>query len=216
MKRVLLGLVISAMITSGYALSNEKKERQFYKQGDWEFGFSTNIGASNEKTKGSETYSYDYDSTQYSYTYDNTHNGIYLNLGISTGYYIINGLSIEPEININVYSDNWSGSILGNLCYTFNLPQQNFYPYLKLGYGLSSEPTNSGGLFEKLDFKTINAGGGIKLMYSPGMEFRMEINYRNLSGSNEYSYSDQSYSSSSTSETKTSIISVSIGISILL
>jgi len=214
MKRIFFVLATLLIIASGYAQVNEKSERQFYKQGDWEFGFSANIGGSSEQTKGASISYHSNDSSQYYYPYDYTENDIYIHLGISTGFYIINGLSIEPEFTINSYSEGFSVSMLGNLCYTFYLPQKNIYPYFKLGYGLSSEPTNSGDLFESLNFKTINAGGGIKLMYSPGMAFKMEINYRNLTGSNTYSYSDQFYSS--TSETNTSIISVSIGISILL
>ena len=64
--------------------------------------------------------------------------------------------------------------------------------------------------------KTINAGVGIKLTYSSGMAFRMEINYRNLTGSNTYSYSYESSSGSDTYETTTSVISISFGASILL
>jgi len=44
MKSISLILAIFLIITSSYAQVNEKSERQFYKQGDWEFGFSANIG----------------------------------------------------------------------------------------------------------------------------------------------------------------------------
>ena len=106
--------------------------------------------------------------------------------------------------------------MLGNLCYTFHLPQKHIYPYLKFGYGLSNDAKNSNGLFESLNLKTINAGAGLKFMYFPGMAFKMEINYRNLSGSNTYSYSDQHSSTSNNYKITTSIIAISVGISILL
>ncbi len=204
MKRIFFILIIFVIITSGYAQVSEKSERKFYKQSDWEFGFALNIGVSNEQTKQTSTYSDG--SSQYSYTYDYTEKGFYTHLGVSTGYYIINGLSIEPEFDLNLYNWEISVSILGNLCYTFNLPQNNIYPYLKLGYGLSTEPGSSS-LFESLDLKTINAGVGIKLTYSSGMAFRMEINYRNLKGSNTDYYS--------TYDTNTSVIAISFGASIL-
>ena len=213
MRRIILVLEIFLIITSGYAQVDEKSERKFYKQGDWEFGYALNIGGSSEQTKQTSTYSDG--SSQYSYTYDNTEKGFYSHLGVSTGYYLINGLSIEPELNINLYFDEISVSLLGNLCYTFYLPQKNIYPYLKLGYGLSDEPGDSY-LSESLSLKTINAGAGLKFMYFPGMAFRVEINYRNLNGSNGYSYSYPSYTSSDTNETTISVISVSLGISILL
>ena len=200
MKRLSFILVILVIITSGYAQVNEKSERQFYKQGEWEFGFSSNIGSISIQTIEPSNYEY-------------TENGIYLNLGVSTGFYIINGLSIEPELDINSCSEGFSLSILGNLCYTLSIPQKNIYPYVKLGYGLSNDPKNSEDLFENLDFKTINAGAGVKFMYFPGMVFRTEINYRTLNGSNTF-YSDTP--DAYTTESTTSIFSVLLGISILL
>ena len=205
MKRIIFILTTFLIITSGYAQLSEKSERKFYKQGEWEFGFALNIGGSSEQTKLTSTYSDG--SSQYYSTYDYTEKGFYTHLGVSTGYYIINGLAIEPEFDINLYNWEISASLLGNLCYTFYLPQKNIYPYLKLGYGLSSQPGSSN-LFEFLDIKTINAGVGIKLTYSSGMAFRLEINYRNLAGSNTGYYSNY--------DTITSVISISFGASILL
>ena len=145
--------------------------------------------------------------------YEYTESGIYLNIGIATGFYIINGLSIEPELDINFCSEGLSLSVLGNLCYTFYIPQKNIYPYVKLGYGVSNDPKNTDDLFRNIDFKTINAGAGVKFMYFPGMAFITEINYRNLSGSYTfYQGTPDSYTTESTS----SIISVLVGISILL
>jgi hypothetical protein len=220
MKRLFFVLTTFLIITSGYAQVSEKSEPQFYKQGNWEFGFSSNIGSSSTQTKGTSISYYSYDNSQHYNTYDYTENGIYLNLGVSTGFYIFNGLSIEPEFTINSYTEGFSVSILGNLCYTFYLPQKKNFPYVTLGYGLSSGipsnyDSNPGDQFESLDLKLIDVGAGLKLMYSPGMSFKVEINYRNLSGSNVYSYSDQNGSISDTSEITTSIFSVLLGISIL-
>ncbi len=199
MKRIIRVLAIFLIITSGYAQVNEKPERQFYRQGDWEFRYSSNIGSISIQT---------IDLTYYNYE----ENGIYLNIGIATGFYIINGLSIEPELDINLCSEGLSLSVLGNLCYTFYIPQKNIYPYIKLGYGVSNDPKNTDELFAKLDFKTINSSAGVKFMYFQGMAFITEINYRNLSGSNIfYPGTPDSY----TTESKSSIISVLVGISIL-
>ena len=200
MQRIIRVLAIFLIITSGYAQVNEKPERQFYKQGDWEFRYSSNIGSISIQT---------IDPTYYNHT----ESGIYLNLGVATGFYIINGLSIEPELDINLCSEGLSLSVLGNLCYSFYIPQKNIYPYLKLGYGVSNDPKNTEDLFENLDFKTVNAGAGVKFMYFPDMAFVAEINYRNLSGSNTfYQGTPDAYTTESTS----SIISVLVGISILL
>jgi hypothetical protein len=200
MRRIIFILTMFVIITSGYAQVNEKSDRHYYKQGDWEFGFSSNIGSISIQTIEPGNYEY-------------TENGIYLNLGVSTGFYLFNGLSIEPELDINSCSEGFSLSILGNLCYTLYIPQKNIYPYVKLGYGLSNDPKNSDDLFANIDFKTINAGAGVKFMYFPGMAFRTEINYRNLNGSNTF-YPDTPYSY--TTESTISIISVLLGVSLLL
>ena len=212
MKNIIFVLTIFVVSTSCYAQVNEISERQFYKQGDWEFGFSSNIGSSSVQTMGPHSWTLT-NTLHYSDYYEDTENWIYLNLAITTGFYIVNGLSIEPELDINSYADGWSVTILGNLHYTFDLQQTNIYPYVKLGYGLSNDPENSDGLFEALNFKTINAGAGVKFMYFSELAIRMEINYRNLNGSNTF-YPDtpDSYKT----ETTSSIVSVLIGISILL
>jgi hypothetical protein len=202
MKRLNFILAVLLIITSGSAQVNEKSERKFYKQSDWEFNISSSIGRGSKQTK--ETYYYSYDRTE---------KGTFCNLGISTGFFIIDGLSIEPEFDLNLNSEGLSVSLLGNMCYTFYLPLKDIYPYLKLGYGMSNDPDNQNGLFEYLKFKTINAGGGLKFIYFQGMAFKLEINYRNLSGSNTfYSYQSESYKSEST----ISVFSVSIGLSLLL
>ena len=195
-------LAVLIIITSGSAQVNLKSERKFYKQSDWEFNIATSIGGGSKQTEGT-----------YYNVYDSNEKGTFSSLGISTGFYIIDGLSIEPEFDLNLNSEGLSVSLLGNLCYTFYLPQNNIYPYVKIGYGLSNDSENKDGLFESLNYKTINAGAGVKFMYYSGMAFKLEINYRSLNGSNTF-YPDQP--ESYTTETTTSIISVSLGISILL
>ena len=200
MKRITFVLAIFAISTFCFAQVKEKSGHQFYKQGDWEFGFSSNIGNISMQTIEPNNYNY-------------TENGIYLNIGLSAGFYIINGLSIEPELDINSSSEGFFLSILGNLCYTLYIPQKNIYPYVKLGYGLSNDPKNSDDLFNNIDYKTINAGAGVKFIYYAGMAFILEINYRNLNGSYT-SNPDTPYSY--TTESTSSIFSVLLGISILL
>jgi len=216
MRKIVL-LLISLLITySSSAQVKEIKGRQSFNQGDFEISFYTNLGKYSSSTKEISTYS---GSQPYESSYSD--GSIYLQVGASVGYYILNGWSIEPELDINLSFDGTSTSLLGNLCYTFYIPRKNIYPYIKLGYGLSNYhaghySNNSEGLFESLDYKTLNAGAGLKFKYSSGLALRMEINYRNLSGSNSYYYSDQYYSTSNKSETTISIISLAIGISVLL
>jgi hypothetical protein len=201
MKRLFFVLTTFLIITSGYAQGNEKSEPEFYKQGNWEFGFSSNIGSISLQTTGNPGYYNEY-----------TESGIYLNIGVSTGFYIVNGLSIEPELDINSCLEGFSVSLLGNLCYTFSLPQKNIYPYIKLGYGVSNDPENTGDLFKNLDYNTLNVGAGVKFMYFSGITFTTELNYRNLKGSTTF-YPNQPYQY--TTESTSYIISVLLGVSIL-
>ena len=211
MKILIFVLALFVIINSGFAQVDEKSGRQFYKNGDWEFGYSLSIGSGNKHKTGTNSFYFSYDSSQYYYSYDQTVKDAYVPLGVSIGYYIINGLSIEPELSLLLSSDGVSVSMLGNICYTFYISKKSIYPYIKLGYGLSENPNTS----ESLEFNTINASVGIKLTYRSGMAFRIEINYRNSSGSSSYYYSNQSSSSSFTSETILNLISISFGASIL-
>ena len=215
MKRISFLLIIFMCTNTSIAQVSENSERRFYKQGNFEIGFSGGIGISSQQNKNSYTYGFSNDSLQ-TYMYENSTNGVYTQLGISLGYYIIDGLSFEPEFNLKLNYGAFGIAMTGNLCYTFNLPQNNIYPYLKLGYGLSNDLDNSSGAFESLNFKTINAGAGLKIKYSSGMAFRLEINYRNLNRSLTSTYSDEFLSSSNGNETTISIIAVLLGVSVIL
>jgi len=51
MKRLNFILAVLLIITSGSAQVNEKSERKFYKQSDWEFNISSSIGRGSSKLK---------------------------------------------------------------------------------------------------------------------------------------------------------------------
>lgn len=203
-----------------YPQVKEIRGRTHFKKGDFEFGFSANLGQSTTTTKENyNSYNY-YDSTISEYESEYSHGSIFLQIGANVGYYILDGLSIEPELDLRLLGGEFYVSLLGNVCYSFYIPQKSIYPYVKLGYGLSGLNEyyygESRGLFESLDYRTINASAGLKLIYSSSTALRMEINYRNISGSNEYSYPVYySYSDSRESEITVTVISLSMGLSIL-
>lgn len=193
--------------------------RPSFKQGNFEFSFSANVGESSRKSKDVFTYYDYYDSSYKSNSYNSSDGAIYVQIGASLGYYLIDGLSIEPELNLNIPFAQTSISLIGNLCYTFSVQQKNIYPYIKAGYGISNYNTNtsySQGLFDKLDFKTINVGAGLKFIYTSGMALRMEINYKNMKGSTSSYNSYDYYMNSTNRDVNISILSLSIGISIII
>lgn len=221
MKKKLIMLILLTIVCPIFSQVKEVRGRTSFNQGDVEFGFSFNIGM--KKTTRKETYVYYnyYDSTKNKYESEFSDESIYLQIGAGVGYYIIDGLSIEPEMDLILSNGGYSVSLIGNLCYTFYIPKKNIYPYLKFGYGYSNfndfyYSNSSRGLFGSLNFKTLNAGAGLKLLYSASMAFRMEINYRDISGSNEYSYPANYSSDLNVRDISASVISLSMGISILI
>ena len=95
----------------------------------------------------------------------------YFQLGVIPAYFVTDGLSIEPEINVLIQSQENveskpSLSFLANLAYNFNLAGKNFAPFIRLGYGLSNSlqiPAVIGGLgrvSDELKENILNGGAG--------------------------------------------------------
>ena len=66
-----------------------------------------------------------------------------INLAITPGYYIVDGLSFEPELGLTIITpENGSGSSgvsgVANLSYTFASSENPFAPFLRIGYGISN------------------------------------------------------------------------------
>jgi outer membrane protein W len=215
MKKIIF-IIIVLICSFCYAQRNEISKHQYYKQGDFEFSFSVNIGNSSSEFK---------ETTEYSGSpaYYNNFSGedLYIHLGASAGYYFVNNLSFEPELDIDLTVENSLFVIIGNLSYTFFNPANNIFPYVKVGYGWSNYKINdsyyySAGSFASDDYKIINAAAGLKFRYSSAMALKMEVNYRVMNTTVSSTYSDPSYSQSNKTEINISIISLSIGLAVLL
>ena len=111
----------------------EIESRTYFKQGDFEINFSLNLGMGFT--------AYERDNTNYSSYYYYLHGDrpfVFL-VSAAVGYCIIDGLSVEPEFDINFITDaEISTTILFNATYNFNIPKKSIYPYIKLGYGISN------------------------------------------------------------------------------
>ena len=224
MKKIILLSVIIQLIYI-YPQVREIESRTYFKQGDFEFNFSTNLGvgfSTSNVTQINHNFS-QYDTSYYEYSYEYSDRPFNLLFTASLGYCIIDGLTIEPELDINLITDaETSISLLGNLCYTFNIPKKLTYPFIKLGYGLSNYssdryygyPNESGG--SSLDTRVLNVGGGLKLVYSSGFAMKLEINFKNYNYSTSSSYTNQYSKNSTKMDGDMTVISLSIGFSILL
>jgi hypothetical protein len=217
-------LLVSFLINNIYSQVREIESISSFKQGDFEVNFSTNLGAGFSKTNSTSTYenfNY-YDSTYYKEKYSNEYSSrdFLLSFTASIGYYFTDGLSFEPEFDINLITDNEiSVSILANLTYNFSTPKKKVYPYVKIGYGLSNYVTYynyyGGSTDNSLDTKVFNAALGIKLVYTSGSLMRLELNYKYYSNSSSYSYGDQYSQGSIESETGIDALTIAFGYSIL-
>jgi hypothetical protein len=225
MKKIILFSVIIPAIYL-YPQVREIESRTYFKQGNFEFNFSTNIGVGFSTTNGIQTYQnyYPYDSSYNKFNFENSDRPFNLLFTASIGYCIIDGLAFEPELDLNLITDaETSISLIGNLTYNFNIPRKNTYPFIKLGYGVSnyssdyyyySYQNESNG--SSFDTRIINAGAGLKFLYSSGLAMKLEINFKNYSYSTSSTYSDQYYSNTTSVDGDMNVISISLGFSILL
>ena len=185
-------------------------DRQKFQQFDWECAASLSIGLSSTSTES---------STQ-NYYGNNSGNGeFYSEISLALGFFILDGLSIEPEIEYNFFEGDATLSIIGNISYTINIPRKKIYPFFKVGYGISSYTVyrygyygGSNDLFESLDAKIINVGAGLKIVQSSSFAMRLELNYKNIS----YAQSqDDPYNGPDDISTSTSALSIKFGGSFL-
>ena len=149
----------------------------------------------------------------------------YMVLSVSPAYYIIDGLSIEPEYNLNaVEGSQPSHSILLNLSYTYFVEGTKIAPFVHAGYGISNSqgipslPNVMVRVSDKMDVTILNAGGGLKILVGSGAALRFEVNYRSYRWDEEYSNNIYypTYTSTTKEKYTNSHIGMLVGISLEL
>ncbi|MCW9065462.1 MAG: hypothetical protein OQJ78_04135 [Ignavibacteriaceae bacterium] len=218
--KIIFLILILILIPNIYAQVREIESRSYFKQGEFEVNFSTNLGAG----FSTSTVSIVHSEVQYSSPAEYSDRPFIFLISTAVGVCVIDGLSVEPEFDINFITDaEISTSILINASYNFNIPRKSTYPFIKVGYGFSNYISDNyyygypyGSTNNSMDTRVINAGVGLKLIYTSGAAMKLELNYKHYSYSNSYSYSDQYYQTSSESSTDVDALTFSIGYSILL
>lgn len=139
-----------------------------FKQGDFELGFTGTAGWQN-------------------YSSANNISMKYASLSLLPGYYVIDGLSIEPEIGMTfIERIKPAFFFVGNLSYTFLLPpRMPIGVFARIGYGVANSSHIPGEIFYSggyLDTKSniFNLGVGAKFLLDPKVYIRSEIIYRNI------------------------------------
>lgn len=198
MRRIILRLGALLVLTS--------YSRAQFKQGDIELSFSGSLGSwTTSSTSNGRTSS---DSRAYVF------------FAVTPGYYIVDGLSIEAELGLlAVEKMTPTEYLLGDISYTYRLPDSKVALFARVGYGFSNSakyPMFGDALIKtsnELDVGVVNIGGGLKYIVSEGVALRAEINYRSHSWTSEY----RGYGgSSSKTEYTYSNIGLLLGFSVLL
>ncbi|MBI3577849.1 MAG: outer membrane beta-barrel protein [Ignavibacteriales bacterium] len=205
MRSSLLILTLSLLLTS---IANAQ-----FRQSDVELTFSGSFGAWESSVKATST------SSNYTFTYTSAETRNFVSLSIAPGYYIFDGLSVEPQIGIiAVEKREPTFFLLGNISYTYSIPDSRVAPFALIGYGISNAVTYP--MYGEapiqashdLNIPIFNAGGGIKTLLTSDIVLRAEINYR------KFMWTDSSNNSfgTGTSDNKHSTTAFIFGFSILL
>lgn len=168
MKHTLLCACAAALLACSSAYSQVN-------QGDWELSLSG--------TLGSISSSYEYTSPAYSMSGDPKAQG-FVSLALRPGYYLTEGLEIEPEIYWTAIEEVKPAFCLtANLAYNFNITGSRAVPFIIAGAGKANavpifQRLIPGSGSDGLDIGVLNAGGGVKLFVSERIAFRAEYRYQ--------------------------------------
>ncbi|HEX7344034.1 MAG TPA: outer membrane beta-barrel protein [bacterium] len=140
-----------------------------FEKGDWELGMTITAGSYSETSK-SDYYEYEDRAT-------------YLAVALIPGYFLIDGLSVEPEFNYYTLQDaDATFQLLGNLSYTGWIPGQRAAWFVRAGIGTGNGVPYPGLTFSLWDAEesilVLNFGAGLKVPVSHHAALRTELNYR--------------------------------------
>lgn len=146
-------------------------------QGTWEFSVSGNFGVvsgSTEITDATGTTTLDQESQGY------------LAVALRPGFYVVDGLTVEPELLWTAVEKNPPCfSLSGNLAYNFDFLPSKVLGFVLAGYGRGNSIPLFERLFyrasEKLDISILNFGGGVKFMLGERVALRAEYRYQHYS-----------------------------------
>ena len=144
-------------------------------KGSWEMSLAATFGSVSTSTDG-----IDGESTSL------------LSVAFRPGYYVIDGLSIEPELFWTAIEDERPMfSLAANASYTFSTSDAKVAPFLLVGFGIG----NGIPIFQRLIFRSsdvmdisvLNAGAGVKYFVTSDIGLRAEYRYQRYSGEVESS-----------------------------
>jgi opacity protein-like surface antigen len=186
-KLIILSTIV---LLFGVEMTQGQTQSTIFKQASWELNFTGSLGSIESQSE--------YSSSYYYYSDSNSESHKYFQLGIIPAYYLVDGLAIEPEINMfAVETEKPAFLLLGNLAYTVNIKNSKLFPFIRAGYGITNSlqiPVNGNliRITSDMDIGVLNLGAGLKTLLTESILLRTEINYRKFSYSDEgtgYKYS---------------------------
>ena len=145
------------------------------KQGTWEFSMSGNFGSSSGSTEQSGAISFKTDQPAEGY----------LSLAFRPGFYVIEGLVVEPELLWTALEGAPpSLSLMANAAYHFEVPQSRMVPFVLAGYGWANGIPRLQVLqhsTDGFDVTAWNIGAGIKYFLSLRVAVRAEYRFQRYS-----------------------------------
>jgi opacity protein-like surface antigen len=145
--------------------------------GTWELSLPGTAGSVSTKTEYSGSYRSGSNSPEAQ---------SYLMLYVRPGYYIFNGLSLEPEIPWMAIEDIEPAlSVTGNISYTLHSPESRVAPFVLVGYGMGNTIPDAQRAVvctsDEFDVSVLNAGGGFKIFVGEATALRVEYRYQRCS-----------------------------------
>lgn len=203
--------LISILLICVFTISNYAQTAYQFSQGKWELGLSGSVGSIKMESEIKSSLS--------SSIRTSSDSRAYFQLNVSPAYFVIEGLSVEPEIDfLFVEGGKPAYLFLGNISYSMFLENSFLAPFIRAGYGISNsvvfpfQPGVINRVSNKLDVPILNVGAGLKLAVTENVLLRTELNYRSLSYTTNYS----GYNNISSNKYTYSFITMQIGFSVLL
>lgn len=203
--------LISILLICVFTISNFAQTKYQFSQGKWELSLSGSVGSMKMESE--------YKSSFSSSIRTNSDSRTYFQLNVSPAYFVIEGLSVEPEIDFLLMEGGKPAFLfLGNVSYSIFLENSFIAPFVRAGYGISNsvafpfQPGFISRVSNKLDVPILNIGVGLKLAVAENVLIRTELNYRSLSYTANYS----GYNNISSNKYTYSFITMLFGFSVLL
>jgi opacity protein-like surface antigen len=161
MKWIIPLAIIAVFMTSG--------SQGQIKQGILELSLSGNFGTSSGSTEQTGAISFKSDQPAEGY----------LSFALRPGYYVIEGLVVEPELLWTATEESPpSFSFTGNLAYHFVIPQSRMAPFVLVGYGKANGIPRFQQSLQRatdgFDVSVLNIGAGMKFFVALRVALRVE------------------------------------------